>query len=118
MLIPVGTRPQGFTAAEGLGWRLGSRRTEGEEPKGPESWGWDLPDAWVGRGGLVVAPVAAPTMPGRSGFAGPTFIVASLLARWWRHPTTAAPVPAPFTLFVGGLAQLLAGIRAHRAGSV
>ncbi|MCE3556176.1 GPR1/FUN34/YaaH family transporter [Pseudonocardia sp. RS11V-5] len=72
-------------------------------------------EAWFERSRLVVTPVAAPSILGLFGFAGATFMVASLLAGWWGSPLVAAPVLAPFVFFFGGLAQLLAGMWAYKA---
>jgi hypothetical protein len=70
---------------------------------------------WAQRSRIVLTPVAAPSILGLFGFAGATFMVASLLAGWWGSPTADAPVIAPFALFFGGLAQLLAGMWSYRA---
>lgn len=75
----------------------------------------DCREEWAQRSRLVVTPIAAPSILGLFGFAGATFMVASLLAGWWGNPATSAPVIAPFALFFGGLAQLLAGMWAYRA---
>jgi uncharacterized protein len=86
-----------------------------------EANGHEVPDslderaAWTERSRLVLTPVAAPSILGLFGFAGATFMVASMLAGWWGVPATSAPVIAPFALFFGGLAQLLAGMWAYRA---
>jgi succinate-acetate transporter protein len=86
-----------------------------------ETDGRDLPDsrdgrtAWIERSRLVLTPVAAPSILGLFGFASATFMVASSLAGWWGDPATAAPVLAPFALFFGGLAQLLAAMWGYRA---
>ncbi len=83
---------------------------------GREVAGSPDPDAlWSARTRLVLTPVAAPSILGLFGFASATFMVASLLAGWWGDPATAAPVIAPFALFFGGLAQLLAGMWSYRA---
>jgi uncharacterized protein len=76
---------------------------------------FDSAEAWTERSRIVLTPIAAPSILGLFGFAGATFMVASLLAGWWGSPTTAAPVIAPFALFFGGLAQLLAGMWSYRA---
>jgi uncharacterized protein len=75
----------------------------------------DSADAWQARSRIVLTPVAAPSILGLFGFAGATFMVASLLAGWWGNPVVSAPVLAPFALFFGGVAQLLAGMWAYRA---
>jgi len=77
--------------------------------------GPDSREAWTERSRIVLTPVAAPSILGLFGFAGATFMVASLLAGWWGSPETAAPVIAPFALFFGGLAQFLAGMWSYRA---
>lgn len=75
----------------------------------------DSRDAWTERSRIVLTPVAAPSILGLFGFAGATFMVASLLAGWWGTPVADAPVIAPFALVFGGLAQLLAGMWSYRA---
>jgi uncharacterized protein len=75
----------------------------------------DSREAWTERGRIVLTPVAAPSILGLFGFAGATFMVASLLAGWWGTPVADAPVIAPFALVFGGLAQLLAGMWSYRA---
>jgi succinate-acetate transporter protein len=76
---------------------------------------WDSAEAWTERSRLVLTPIAAPSILGLFGFAGATFMVASLLAGWWGNPIIDTPVIAPFALVFGGLAQLLAGMWAYRA---
>ncbi len=76
---------------------------------------WDSWESWNERSRIVLSPIAAPSILGLFGFAGTTFMVASLLAGWWGSPATASPVIAPFALFFGGLAQLLAGMWSYRA---
>jgi uncharacterized protein len=76
---------------------------------------WNSWESWNERGRIVLSPIAAPSMVGLFEFAGATFMVASLLAGWWGSPGTASPVIAPFALFFGGLAQLLAGMWSYRA---
>lgn len=71
-------------------------------------------DAWMDRSRLVLTPVAAPSILGLFGFAGATFMVASLLAGWW-GVTSDVLVIAPFGMFFGGLAQFLAGMWSYRA---
>lgn len=72
-------------------------------------------ESWERRTRIVLSPVAAPSILGLFGLASATFMVGSLLAGWWGIPLLAAPVIAPFALFFGGLAQLLAGMWAYRA---
>ena len=76
---------------------------------GAPDWAPDEAAAWAERSRIVLMPVAAPSILGLFGFAGATFMVASLLAGWWGGPTS-APILAPFVFFFGGLAQLLAGM--------
>jgi uncharacterized protein len=45
--------------------------------------GLDSREAWTERSRIVLTPVAAPSILGLFGFAGATFMVASLLAGWW-----------------------------------
>ena len=75
----------------------------------------DSAEAWRARSRILLTPVAAPSILGLFGFAGATFMVASLLAGWWGNPVLSAPVLAPFVLVFGGLAQLLASMWAYRA---
>lgn len=72
-------------------------------------------EAWTERSRIMLTPVAAPSILGLFGFAGATFMIASLLAGWWGDPTVPMVVVAPFAMFFGGLAQLLAGMWAYRA---
>jgi succinate-acetate transporter protein len=76
---------------------------------------WDSQESWAARTRIVLSPVAAPSILGLFGFASATFMVASLLAGWWGNPTIASPILAPFVLFFGGLAQLLAGMWSYKA---
>jgi succinate-acetate transporter protein len=70
---------------------------------------------WSGRSRLVFTPIAAPSILGLFGFAGATFMVASNLAEWWGNTLLSPLVLAPFVIFFGGLAQLLAGMWSYRA---
>lgn len=72
-------------------------------------------EAWVERSRLVYTPIAAPSILGLFGFAAATFMVASNLAGWWGDSTTSPSVLAPFAMFFGGGAQLLAGMWSYRA---
>ena len=72
-------------------------------------------EAWSQRTRIVLTPVAAPSILGLFGFAGATFMVASLLAGWWGTPVTDAPIIAPFALVFGGLAQFMAAMWSYRA---
>ncbi|MFR0355840.1 acetate uptake transporter [Streptomyces sediminimaris] len=84
----------------------------------PAPHGMDDPDgyeAWQARSRLVLTPVAAPSILGLFGFGAATFTVASNLAEWWGNAVTSPVVLAPFAIFLGGLAQLLAGMWAYRA---
>jgi uncharacterized protein len=72
-------------------------------------------DAWEARSRIMLTPVAAPSILGLFGLGGATFLVGSVLAGWWGEPTVPAVVVAPFAMFFGGLAQLLAGMWAYRA---
>lgn len=44
--------------------------------------GQDSTEAWTDRSRIMLTPIAAPSILGLFGFAGATFMVASLLARW------------------------------------
>ncbi|WP_051839340.1 acetate uptake transporter [Streptomyces sp. NRRL F-5126] len=70
---------------------------------------------WAARSRLVVTPIAAPSILGLFGFAGATFMVASNLAGWWGNSLLSPVIIAPFAIFFGGLAQLLAGMWSYRA---
>jgi succinate-acetate transporter protein len=76
---------------------------------------WTTDEAWQERSRLVITPVAAPSILGLFGFAGATFMVASNLAGWWGNTLSSPLVLAPFALFFGGLAQLLAGMWSYKA---
>lgn len=71
--------------------------------------------AWEARSRLVISPIAAPSVLGLMGFAGATFMVASNLAGWWGDTLLSPLLLAPFVVFFGGLAQLLAAMWAYRA---
>ncbi|WP_225813586.1 acetate uptake transporter [Streptomyces spinosus] len=75
----------------------------------------DSYEAWQARSRLVLTPVAAPSILGLFGLAAATFTVSSNLAEWWGNPLTSPVVLAPFAIFLGGVAQLLAGMWAYRA---
>lgn len=75
----------------------------------------DVRALWEGRTRLVLTPTAAPSILGLMGFAGATFMIASNLAGWWGNTTTDPAILAPFALFFGGLAQLVAGVFGYRA---
>lgn len=93
----------------------GSERRGGRADADAASDDAGLRRSWEERTRLVVTPIAAPSILGLFGFAASTFMVASLLAGWWSSPEAAAPVIAPFALFFGGLAQLLAAMWCYRA---
>jgi succinate-acetate transporter protein len=74
-------------------------------------------DVWedgFARPRVFLQPIAAPSILGLAGFAGATFMVASIQAKWWG---TAADlrVIAPFCATFGGLAQFMAGMWAYKA---
>lgn len=95
------------TSGEGGGMpAVGDRHVEG---------GMNGAGVWNERSRVVLTPVAAPSILGLFGFAGATFMVASLLAGWWGSPAGSAAILAPFVFFFGGLAQLLAGMWSYRA---
>lgn len=99
---PYRPGPQGQSSGSGVG-------ASGAE-KDPESY-----EAWSERSRLVITPVAAPSILGLFGFAGATFMVASNLAGWWGNAFTSPLILAPFVIFFGGLAQLLAAMWSYRA---
>jgi hypothetical protein len=51
--------------------------------------GQDSTEGWTDRSRIVLTPIAAPSILGLFGFAGATFMVASLLAGWWGSPAAA-----------------------------
>jgi succinate-acetate transporter protein len=89
----------------------------GSSPGDPPQDADDRADAqlWAQRSRIAFTPVAAPSILGLFGFAGATFMVASLLAGWWGNPAIDSVIVAPFAVFFGGLAQLLAGMWSYRA---
>jgi succinate-acetate transporter protein len=99
--------------AESAGSAPRGRAADGEWAAGTDQV--DSYESWSTRSRIVLTPVAAPSILGLFGFAGATFMVASLLAGWWGSPVFDAPIIAPFALVFGGLAQLLAGMWSYRA---
>ncbi|WP_256363200.1 acetate uptake transporter family protein [Streptomyces sp. TRM70350] len=88
--------------------RSGDRNVdEGDDPDGYE--------AWRARSRLVLTPVAAPSILGWFAFGAATFTVASNMAEWWGNNVFSPVILAPFVIFVGGVAQLLAATWAYRA---
>jgi succinate-acetate transporter protein len=63
---------------------------------------------------IWLQPIAAPSILGLYGFAGPTFMVAAHMAHWFGTSQTDM-VLWPFAAFFGGLAQFLAGMWAFKA---
>lgn len=80
---------------------------EGDDPDGYA--------AWRARSRLVLTPVAAPSILGWFAFGAATFMVASNMADWWGNDVISPVILAPFVIFVGGVAQLLAATWAYRA---
>ncbi len=72
-------------------------------------------EAWTERSRLVLTPIAAPSILGLFGLGAATFLVASNLAGWWGDTLFSPLILAPFVIFFGGLAQLLAAMWAYRA---
>lgn len=109
--------PTGGAAMAGEHARHETRvpRTGTPGPAGAAAHPMDSAESWAERSRIVLTPIAAPSILGLFGFAAATFMVASLLAGWWGSPLTDAPIIAPFALFFGGLAQLLAGMWSYRA---
>jgi succinate-acetate transporter protein len=97
--------------------RPGGEYVMGSSPGDPPQDADDRADAqlWAQRSRIAFTPVAAPSILGLFGFAGATFMVASLLAGWWGNPAIDSVIVAPFAVFFGGLAQLLAGMWSYRA---
>jgi hypothetical protein len=108
-----------MTYSDAQGRRTGSPAAARTGPKAePSSDGAGDPEGfeqWSARSRLVVTPIAAPSILGLFGFAGATFMVASNLAGWWGDAVYSPMVLAPFALFLGGGAQLAAGLWAYRA---
>ncbi|MFR9805486.1 acetate uptake transporter [Pseudonocardia sp. RS010] len=100
-----------------LGGQDGRTGHPGPAPAGRHAENVDLSEkqVWEDRSRIVLTPVAAPSVLGLFAFGAATLMVASLLAGWWGTPVTDTPVIAPFALFFGGLAQLLAGMWSYRA---
>jgi succinate-acetate transporter protein len=74
-------------------------------------------DVWedgFARPRVFLQPIAAPSILGLAGFAGATFMVASIQAKWWGTPLDLRVV-APFCAMFGGVAQFLAGMWAYKA---
>ena len=71
-------------------------------------------DAWRARTRVVLSPMAAPSIIGLFGFMGATLMVGAWQAGWYGTPTTPGLL-WPFAIFLGGLAQLVAGFYALRA---
>ncbi|WP_326560173.1 acetate uptake transporter family protein [Micromonospora sp. NBC_01796] len=69
---------------------------------------------WRNHATISLQPVAAPSILGLFGFAAATFVVGANLAGWYGNSTTPQFL-FPFAAFLGGLAQLLAGMWAYRA---
>lgn len=93
-----------------------SRTTRSQQPA--TNGAGELRREWGARTRVFLTAVAAPSILGLFGFASSTFMVAAYLAGWYgQHQSTAAVLSnlAPFCLFFGGLAQLLAGMWCYRA---
>jgi len=71
-------------------------------------------EAWRARTRVVLSPMAAPSIIGLFGFMGATLMVGAWQAGWYGTPTTPTLI-WPFAIFLGGLAQLVAGFYALRA---
>lgn len=74
-------------------------------------------EGWYGdfaRPRVFLQPIAAPSVLGLFGLAGATFVVAAQMAGWYGNASTPTYL-FPFAAFLGGIAQLLAGMWAYRA---
>lgn len=69
---------------------------------------------WSEHTRVSLSPVAAPSILGLYGFAAATFMVAANLAGWFGTASSQLFV-FPLAMFVGGLAQFMAGMWAYRA---
>jgi succinate-acetate transporter protein len=71
-------------------------------------------DRWADRTRIVLTPVAAPSILGLFGFFFATLLVGTHMAGWWGNLTTPIAV-FPVAIFLGGVAQFLAGMWAYKA---
>lgn len=69
---------------------------------------------WRARTRVVLSPMAAPSIIGLFGFMGATLMVGAWQAGWYGDASTPGVI-WPFAIFLGGLAQLVAGFYALRA---
>lgn len=65
---------------------------------------------WLDRTRIFLQPIAPPSILGLYGFGAATFVVGAHAARWFGTPLVSPPLLAPFAFFLGGIAQLIAGI--------
>ncbi len=103
--------------------RIGSAAAHGEpypRSDGTASRDWyalavaDDETGWRARTRVVLSPMAAPSIIGLFGFMGATLMVGAWQAGWYGDASTPG-VLWPFAIFLGGLAQLVAGFYALRA---
>jgi len=80
---------------------------------GARAENWSADD-WREHSRIVLTPVAAPSILGLFGFFFATLIVGTNMAGWWG---TAADMVAvfPVAIFLGGVAQFLAGMWSYKA---
>lgn len=71
-------------------------------------------DYWSEHTRVSLSPVAAPSILGLYGFAAATFMVSANLAGWF-GTSSSELIVFPLAMFVGGLAQFMAGMWAYRA---
>src|SRR5438309_10881997 len=71
-------------------------------------------ERWADRTRIVLTPVAAPSILGLFGFFFATLLVGTHMAGWWGSVATTVAV-FPVAIFLGGVAQFLAGMWAYRA---
>jgi succinate-acetate transporter protein len=71
-------------------------------------------DYWRERSRIVLTPVAAPSILGLFGFFFATLIVGTNMAGWWGTPADLV-LTFPVAIFLGGVAQFLAGMWSYKA---
>lgn len=107
------TSPHGTTVGE----RRAHRQYEFEgshtadRPLRDEDWSVG---EWREHTRIVLSPIAAPSILGLFGFFFATLLVGTHMAGWWGNATTPLMV-FPVAIFLGGIAQFLAGMWAYKA---
>jgi uncharacterized protein len=80
---------------------------------GARAENWSADD-WREHSRIVLTPVAAPSILGLFGFFFATLIVGTNMAGWWGTPADMVAV-FPVAIFLGGVAQFLAGMWSYKA---